>query len=442
MLKVHPDKFSDFLSRGEQYVLFMTNGVGIINTAMDVVRTKATEAFTNMGQLNTGKYPIYTPPPPPPAGWRPTAPASPSPDRSAEADAGGVDVGVAGRRGPEIIFPDVPMMVWRTQHRSHLASRPWSLQAPQHFQQAYDLGTPVAAWVTKAQQAWHSMHLMFLPGEVDGERVNILQAADRDDDLRTGMELYTIPPAAYYLAQCRELHDRQVSGPSITAGWSSFVAGESEFLSSRLLLLGASGSRIYTLGAKRTSRAVGEILKEYQSYHNMEAYQQIGSGPVEWSNRLRDYRHTHERELTYCPGPGRNPVNKQRGIKEHIMFESMTVIITDDHNGLCGKGSKYIGLNPHEAASESEKEQRQRVLREYCEFFTELTYFWRVIYCYSPCPERFQMDLRLRDDSTMLASMSKHFGCLPVNIEPFWLSIAPLTLPSRTDPRVKDPWHH
>ena len=55
MLKVHPDKFSDFLSRGEQYVLFMTNGVGIINTAMDVVRTKATEAFTNMGQLNTGK---------------------------------------------------------------------------------------------------------------------------------------------------------------------------------------------------------------------------------------------------------------------------------------------------------------------------------------------------------------------------------------------------
>ena len=112
MLKVHPDKFSDFLSRGEQYVLFMTNGVGIINTAMDVVRTKATEAFTNMGQLNTGKYPIYTPPPPPPAGWRPTAPASPSPDRSAEADAGGVDVGVAMRRGPEIIFPDVPMMAF------------------------------------------------------------------------------------------------------------------------------------------------------------------------------------------------------------------------------------------------------------------------------------------------------------------------------------------
>ena len=65
-----------------------------------------------------------------------------------------------------------------------------------------------------------------------------------------------------------------------------------------------------------------------------------------------------------------------------------------------------------------------------------------VIYCYSPCPERFQMDMRLSGDSTMLASMSKHFGCLPVNIEPFWLSIAPFALPSRSDPRAKDPWHH
>ena len=115
------------------------------------------------------------------------------------------------------------------------------------------------------------------------------------------------------------------------------MAGESGVVSSKVLLLGASGSTIYNLGQKRTSRVVGEILKEYQSYHNMEAYQQLGSGPVEWGNRLRDYRHTHERELTYRPGPGRNPDNRQRGMKEHIMFESMTIIVIDDYNGLCGK---------------------------------------------------------------------------------------------------------
>ena len=79
------------------------------------------------------------------------------------------------------------------------------------------------------------MKLVFLPGVVDEERVNILQAADRYDDLRTKLELHTIPPAAYYLARRRELHDCQVSGPIITAGWSSFVAGESEVLSSKVL---------------------------------------------------------------------------------------------------------------------------------------------------------------------------------------------------------------
>ena len=67
---------------------------------------------------------------------------------------------------------------------------------------------------------------------------------------------------------------------------------------------------------------------------------------------MRQYRHSHERELTYRPGPGRNPANRQRGVKEHYLFASMTVIAIDDHNGLCGKGSEYIGLNPREAASD------------------------------------------------------------------------------------------
>ena len=124
-------------------------------------------------------------------------------------------------RGPDMKFPEVPMMWWKTQRGSLLASKPWTLQVPQHYQQSYDLGTPVAAWVTKMQQTWHSLQLMFLPGQVQEERIDILQAADRYDRLRANLEITTIPPAAYYLAQCRELHDRQVSGPTVTAGWSS-----------------------------------------------------------------------------------------------------------------------------------------------------------------------------------------------------------------------------
>ena len=88
---------------------------------------------------------------------------------------------------------------------------------PQHFQQAYDLGPPVAAWVTTMQQAWHSMQFVFLFGPAEERRINILQAADRYDSLRATFEITTIPPAAYYLAQRRELHDGQVSGPTLTA---------------------------------------------------------------------------------------------------------------------------------------------------------------------------------------------------------------------------------
>ena len=116
------------------------------------------------------------------------------------------------------------------------------------------------------------------------ERVNIFQAAYRYDNLRSSLKLYTIPPSAYYLAQCRELHNRQVSGPTVSAGWISYVAGECEVVSSKVLLIGASGSRIYNTGAKRSSRAVGDLLKEYQSYHNMETYQIVGTGLVYWTN--------------------------------------------------------------------------------------------------------------------------------------------------------------
>ena len=232
------------------------------------------------------------------------------------------------------------------------------------------------------------MKLVYLPGEVDEERMNILQAADRYDNLRSSLELYTIPPSAFHLAQCRELHDRQVSGPTVSAGWTSFVSGECAVLSSSVLLLGASGSRIYNTGAKRTSRPVGDLLKEYQSYHNMEVYQNRGVGPVDWTHKLRDYIVLHERELTLRSGAGHNPVNQHNNAREHLLFEGMTVIVIDDHNGLCDNASRYVGLAPNEATNETERAKRRKVLGDYCDFFTKLTYFGRVIYCYSPCPER------------------------------------------------------
>ena len=45
----------------------------------------------------------------------------------------------------------------------------------------------------------------------------------------------------------------------------------------------------------------------------------------------------------------------------------MTVMVVDNHNGLCGKGSKYIGINPREVVGGVDRGNRQRVLRQYCD---------------------------------------------------------------------------
>ena len=342
---------------------------------------------------------------------------------SAEADDVWADAGAREKRAPDMQYLELPILWWKTQRGSHLASRPWTIQVPQHCQQAYDLGTLVAAWVSKVQQAWHSLQLVFQPGKVLKERTHILQAAHRYDRIGADLENTTIPPSAYYLAQCRELHDRQVSGPTVTVGWLSYVAGESKIVSQRALMLGASGSRIYITGRTRSSRGVGDILKAYQCYYNLQASTVIGDAPPAWTQELRRFRHDHEHEPTYSPGPGCNPAHRAKNIQEHFIFENVAVIIIDDRNGLCDIGSKYIGLNPNDAVTDKERAKRTTALQQYCQFVTELRYFSRVIYCHSPFPERFQMDVRLRQDSQMLAGMPKHFGCLPVNIEPCWQAL-------------------
>ena len=101
----------------------------------------------------------------------------------------------------------------------------------------------------------------------------------------------------------------------------------------------------------------------------MESNQIVGTGPVDWAIELRDYRITHERELTYRVGPGHNPVNKHHGLQEQLLFESMAVVVVYDHNGLCGRGIKYIALNPKGAAYEKDKTNKSRAVHAYCELF-------------------------------------------------------------------------
>ena len=48
--KVHPDKFSEFVERGEEYVQFLHDGVCLISNALDVITTEQTKIFNALGK--------------------------------------------------------------------------------------------------------------------------------------------------------------------------------------------------------------------------------------------------------------------------------------------------------------------------------------------------------------------------------------------------------
>ena len=53
-IQVQPDKFPACIKRGEQYAMFMNDGVGVINQTLDFITTAYTQMFTNLGVATTG----------------------------------------------------------------------------------------------------------------------------------------------------------------------------------------------------------------------------------------------------------------------------------------------------------------------------------------------------------------------------------------------------
>lgn len=88
----------------------------------------------------------------------------------------------------------------------------------QTFLQAHDLVAPLPAWVRKLQLSWRTLRLIYTLGEPQARDMSFLAADDRYDELRKGDNVIIVSPYAYYVAQCRELHDRPVRGPTTSTG--------------------------------------------------------------------------------------------------------------------------------------------------------------------------------------------------------------------------------
>ncbi|MFM7982307.1 MAG: hypothetical protein ACKPKO_23605, partial [Candidatus Fonsibacter sp.] len=72
----------------------------------------------------------------------------------------------------------------------------------------------------------------------------------------------------------------------------------------------------------------------------------------------------------------------------------------------------------------------------------ELTSFSQVIYCYSPCHERFGMDSRLDSDALACAAVANSFGIISYSLTDFWDKIRPFCLHMESEGRATNLWHH
>ena len=110
------------------------------------------------------------------------------------------------------------------------------------------------------------------------------------------------------------------------------------------------------------------------------------------------------------------------------------VIVIDAHNGL-QMGSSYTGFKYKTPTGKT-------MYDEYKAFFEELSCFAQVVYGYSDCSERFQMDPRLDEEALTCAVTARQYGLIPYSLKDHWETIKPFCLGMESAGRSLNCWHH
>ena len=66
--------------------------------------------------------------------------------------------------------------------------------------------------------------------------------------------------------------------------------------------------------------------------------------------------------------------------------------------------------------------------QEYCAYMEELSQFSQVVYAYSDCSARFQMDARLDEEARTCVVIARSYGLVQFSLASFWETIKPLCL--------------
>ena len=121
---------------------------------------------------------------------------------------------------------------------------------------------------------------------------------------------------------------------------------------------------------------------------------------------------------------------------EGTFFGSDFVILWfDAHNGLQMHPLFYTGLNYVSPSGRT-------VFQEYKMLMEEVSRFSQVVYCYSDCPERFGMDMRLEQEARVLAATARDYGLIANSLASFGDLIKPFCVGMECGGERVNPWHH
>ena len=150
-------------------------------------------------------------------------------------------------------------------------------------------------------------------------------------------------------------------------GWSGYVASDADVVSTNVLILGASGSLIYSPNGQHSKPAI-DLLKEYQRWPNLGGHELGGPKASSWACWLATWKAQRWNEAVTVPDPNGNDM---------LQFQIVVVVIIGYHNAVIGES------NHNNLAVRG----NQPALDGYRIIYSEPRSFAKVIYGFSDCPE-------------------------------------------------------
>ena len=141
------------------------------------------------------------------------------------------------------------MIDWKGRKGSYRMAPPYTLVVPTAYPVAVNINRPEYSWAQGLMVALHSLRYVYC-NNPSCDPMPLGAAAEQLDTIRLTHNLLMSPPSEYYMANCRTFHSEEVPGPTAVSGWKRYVSGQPYVQLRKILIVGDSGTEIYSKSGK------------------------------------------------------------------------------------------------------------------------------------------------------------------------------------------------